>query len=445
VVYDAVVAEKKTEGDLPGEAKEAEQKGNVRGPNTNGAPQPEVDAALAGSPQLVEATYTTQVQTHCCMETHGVVAQWEDIDKLLVYASTQGTFSVRNELSEVFDLPKTNVRVITRHMGGGFGSKFGAGVYGVMAAKLAKKAKAPVKLMLDRKGEQLAAGNRPDSRQTLKIGATNDGKLTGIKLISFGTAGVGTGAGTSGPARRIYDCPAIHTQESDIFTNAGPGAAFRAPGHPQGAFALEQAIDELAYKVKMDPLEFRRINTTHHGIRQREYDLGAARIAWQKRNPMVAADRGPIKRGIGVANSVWYYYYGTGFQCDVQVNSDGSVEFHNGVQDIGTGIRTVLAMVVAEELGLKPRNHRQHHPCRTQCCLSGQKENVQNCGRDARGDAGRLERRRRQDLCKGIACQQCDLARCGEENTRGSLQSYRRTRHGPPRSAIRHRRRCSIL
>jgi xanthine dehydrogenase YagR molybdenum-binding subunit len=106
----------------------------------------------------------------------------------------------------------------------------------------------------------------------------------------------------------------------------------------------------------MDPLEFRKINTTHHAIRQKEYELGAARLAWEKRNPQAAADRGPIKRGIGVANSVWYYYYGTGFQCDVQVNNDGSVEFHNGVQDIGTGIRTILAMVVAEELGLQPEN-----------------------------------------------------------------------------------------
>ncbi len=239
-------------------------------------------------------------------------------------------------------------------MGGGFGAKFGAGVYGVTAAKLARKAKAPVRLMLDRKEEHLCVGNRPDSVQTLKIGATKDGKLTGIKLISYGTAGVGTGAGTSGPARNIYDYKHYYSEESDIFTNAGPGAAFRAPGHPQGAFALEQMIDELAYKLGMDPLEFRKMNTATNEIRQAEYKLAAEKSGWSKRNPQPGVDSGPIKRGIGLANSVWYYFYGTGFQATVQVNKDGSVEVTNGVQDIGGGITTVIAMVTAEELGLKP-------------------------------------------------------------------------------------------
>ncbi len=360
VVFEQAVEEKKSEGDLPGAAATAGQNGNVRGPQIRpkgGAPD-KVDAALAGSDAVVEATYRTQVQTHSAMETHGVVAQWQDLNHLTVWASTQGTFTVRDELAEVFEMPKSQIRVLTKHMGGGFGAKFGAGIYGVMAAKLARQANAPVRLMLDRKEEHLCVGNRPDSTQKLKVGANSDGKLTALKLLAYGTAGVGTGAGVSGPARNIYEIEHIYSEESDVFTNAGPGAAFRAPGHPQGAFALEQAIDELAYKLKIDPLAFRKTNTSKNEIRQVQYKLAAAKANWAKRNSRPAADSGPIKRGMGVANSVWYYFYGTGFQASIQVNSDGSVEPTNGVQDIGGGITTIIAMVVAEELGLKPTDIR---------------------------------------------------------------------------------------
>ncbi|MFQ5605168.1 MAG: xanthine dehydrogenase family protein molybdopterin-binding subunit [bacterium] len=356
LVFDKRVKQQTTEGDVPDAASKVSQSGNIRGPNIRprDATPEKVDAAIAQSDVVVEATYRTQVQTHSALETHGVVAQWQDEEHLEVWASTQGTFSVRNELAEVFELPKTHVRVVTKYMGGGFGAKFGAGIYGVMAAKLARKAKAPVRLMLDRKEEHLAVGNRPNSVQTLTLGASKDGKLNAIKLISYGTAGVGTGAGTSGPARNIYECENIYTEESDVFINAGPGAAFRAPGHPQGAFALEQCIDELAYKLKMDPIEFRRKNTLNNEIRQVEYELGMKKVGWARRNPKPAASKGPIKRGLGVANSVWYYFYGTGYQVTIQVNSDGSLELTNGVQDIGGGIGTIMAMVVAEELGLQP-------------------------------------------------------------------------------------------
>ncbi|MEK7484093.1 MAG: molybdopterin cofactor-binding domain-containing protein, partial [Planctomycetota bacterium] len=169
----------------------------------------------------------------------------------------------------------------------------------------------------------------------------------------YGTAGVGTGSGASAPFRALYDCEKFYTSESDVFTNASPGAAFRAPGHPQGIFALEQAIDELAYKLQIDPLEFRKMNTKRHEARQVEYQIGAERFGWSKRNPKPGATSGPIKRGVGVANSLWYYIYGVGFQASIKVHSDGSVELTNGVQDLGTGIRTVIAMIVAEELGLK--------------------------------------------------------------------------------------------
>jgi xanthine dehydrogenase YagR molybdenum-binding subunit len=335
-----------------GGARNVQQQGNVRGPVVQGAEHKEkLEQVFAESDVVVDLEFRTQVQTHSALETHGVVADWR-ADGLTVYASTQGTASVRDELAAVFDLKKSQVRVITEFMGGGFGAKFGAGNYGVLATHLARKAKAPVRLMLTREEEHLCVGNRPDSFQRLRIGAKQDGSLNAMHLVNFGTGGVGTGAGASGPARSMYSCPVIVTEDSDVFTNAGPAAAFRAPGHPQGAFALEQTIDELAHKLQMDPLDLReKIDTSD--ARRVERRIGAERIGWKDRHPP-GADPGPIKRGMGFAQSIWYRFMNRDSHCEVRLTQDGSVELLSGVQDIGTGIRTALAQCVAEELGLKP-------------------------------------------------------------------------------------------
>jgi len=329
------------------------QKGNVRGPavGRRGGPHGDIAKGFAEAETVVEGDYKTQVQTHCSLETHGVVADWKP-DMLTVYASTQGTPTVRDELAEVFSIPKSRVRVITEYMGGGFGAKFGAGNFGVVATALSKQTGAPVKIMLTRKQEQLSSGNRPDARMHLKIGAKNDGTLTAMQLVSYGTAGVGTGAGSAGPTQNMYKCANVHTEEYDVFTNAGPAAAMRAPGHPQGCFALEQAIDELAEKLGIDPLELRDKND-EHPARREERRIGAQLADWSQRHK-AGADAGPIKRGLGVAQSVWYRIGDTNSNAEIRITRDGSVEFMSSVQDIGGGIRTVLAQVVAEELGLRP-------------------------------------------------------------------------------------------
>jgi xanthine dehydrogenase YagR molybdenum-binding subunit len=331
------------------------QKGNVRGPvrgGPRGEPRGDVSKGLAAAEVTVEAEFRTQVQTHSALETHGVVADWKP-DSLTVYASTQGTASVRDELAEIFNLKKSQVRVITDFMGGGFGAKFGAGNYGVLATHLSKKANAPVRLMLDRKDEHLSVGNRPDSFQRLRIGAKRDGQLVAIHLESYGTAGVGTGAGCAGPAQNMYECPNILTEEADVFTHSGPAAAFRAPGHPQGCFALEQAIDMLAERLQIDPLALRDKND-QSASRREERRVGAQRVGWSSRRHQPGADPGTVKRGIGVAQSVWYRFINLDSACEVRVTRDGSVELLSAVQDIGGGIRTALAQVVAEELGLRP-------------------------------------------------------------------------------------------
>ena len=341
------------------------QTGNVHGPNrsgTLGPPRGDVAAGFAAAEVIVDATYRTQVQTQSALETHGVVADWK-ADGLTVYASTQGTSTVRDELAEVFKLPKSQVRVITEFMGGGFGAKFGIGNFGVLATHLSKKSGAPVRLMLDRREEHTCAGNRPSSVQHLRIGARRDGTLTAIHLDAYGTAGAGTGAGCGGPAKNMYPCPNVLVEESDVFTHAGPAAAFRAPGHPQGCFALEQSIDELAEKLGMDALALRDKIDVDEELggknvdslaRREERRIGAERIGWRGRHAP-GADAGPVKRGIGVAQAIWYRFVDLDASCEVRITRDGSVELLSAVQDIGTVISTALAQVVAEELGLTPQ------------------------------------------------------------------------------------------
>lgn len=331
-----------------GGPKDVPQKGNVHGPQrkTIGDTQ----KGFADADVIVEGEYFTQVQTHSALETHGFVVDWKP-EEVTVYASTQGTSSVRDEFAEVFKLPKSKVRVITEYMGGGFGAKFGAGNEGVVAANLSQKANAPVKLMLDRRQEHIVS-NRPDSHQKLKIGAKQDGTLTAIELTSYGTAGVGTGAGTAGPATNMYKCPNLLTEEYDVFINAGPGAAFRAPGHPQGCFAFEQTIDDLAVKLNMDPLALRE-KIDESPARKAERALILERTNWRNRRP-AGSDTGPIKRGMGIAQSVWYRFVSMNSSCEVRVSRDGSVELMSAVQDLGTGTKTLLAVVVAEEFGIPP-------------------------------------------------------------------------------------------
>ncbi len=336
-----------SEADLP-------QKGNVRGPDVGGGqegPKGDVDKGFSESDVVLDGTFTTQVQTHSALETHGLVADWRD-DGLTVYSSTQATNSVRDELAAVLGLPKSKVRVITEYMGGGFGAKFGAGTYGVVAAELSRKTKLPVRLFMDRKEEHWSQGNRPSSQQTLKVGAKRDGTLHAMSLKTYGTAGVGTGAGTAGPVQNMYVCPNCRTEEYDVFTNAGPGTAFRAPGHPQGCFALEQMMDELAEKLNLDPLALRDKNDAHEA-RKVERSIGAEKFGWSRRHAP-GADAGPIKHGMGMAQSVWYRINNMDSACEVRIARDGSVQVLSAVQDIGGGIRTVMAQVVAEELGLRP-------------------------------------------------------------------------------------------
>ena len=189
--------------------------------------------------------------------------------------------------------------------------------------------------------------------------------------------------------------PNLLTEEYDVFINAGPGAAFRAPGHPQGCFAFEQTIDDLAAKLNMDPLTLRE-KIDENPARKAERQVILERTNWRNRRP-AGSDAGPAKRGMGVAQSVWYRFVNMNSSCEVRVSRDGSVELMSAVQDLGTGTKTLLAIVVAEEFGIPPgerwhsdrryalpdraRLGRQRycgvdHACGSQCGVSGEAETL---------------------------------------------------------------------
>lgn len=316
------------------------------------AAEDEVTRLLGEADVAVKGTFDTQVQTHVPLETHGVVCHWEN-DKLTCYCSTQATFGALRELSH----PRGSVRapeaeVICEYIGGGFGGKFSAGREGVAGALLAREAGRPVKLMLDRREEHETVGNRPDANQKLEMGVKKDGEILCLRARSWGTAGTGLG-GAGAHNDGIYRLGAIDKIEYGVRVNAGNARALRAPGFPQGVFALESLMDMAAEKIEMDPVEFRRKNDDHP-IRTHEYDIAKKMIDWDKKwNKKAGAGAGEVKRGVGVASSLWFAAGGGGASVLVRIHRNGSVEVRNGSQDIGTGTRTIMGQVAAEELGLQ--------------------------------------------------------------------------------------------
>ena len=314
-------------------------------------------AGFAAAAFTVEGTYSTQVQTHASLETHGCVCEW-DGDKLTAWVSTQAVHGTREGFAQALKIPQANVRVITEFMGGGFGSKFAPDAQGLLCARLAKAANAPVKLMLDRKEEHLATGNRPSAFAKVKAGVSKDGKLTAFDAQTWGTGGAG--AGSDYPLPYIYVFPNRRRVHTDVYINAGQQRAMRAPGHPQGCFVTEVLMDELADQVRMDPVEFRLRNLPSlapNAMWARYFPMGAERIDWKRRHVTGDPTPGPIKRGLGCSANRWGGA-GQGGRAHCEITADGGVVMRSGSQDIGTGNRTIMGIVVAETLGLEVRDVR---------------------------------------------------------------------------------------
>ena len=331
----------------------------------------DVARGFAEADVVLEQTYRTECEIHTPLELHGCVAKW-DGESLTIWESTQGVFSVQARVAEVLHLPLSKVRVIGHYMGGGFGSKLQADKSTIIAALLAKKTARPVKMFLSREETFLAAGNRPPATMKLKAGVKKDGTLTALEFSGIGSSGAYPAGGTSlldWLVRDLYLCPNVRTETTDVYINAGPARPFRAPGHPQGAWALEQMIDSLAEAIKMDPVDLRLKNIpafsqarpgnppyTTTGLREC-LEKGAAAFGWNdaRKKPAKTPVSGHIKRGVGVAGALWIAGGGNPpSTVIVKLFSDGSANLNMGASDIGTGTKTVMAMIVAEELGVKP-------------------------------------------------------------------------------------------
>jgi xanthine dehydrogenase YagR molybdenum-binding subunit len=323
----------------------------------------DVAAALENADVVVTREYRTPVALHTALEPHGAVAEWTG-DFLTVWESTQGIFMTRADVAKAFQLPLSSVRVIKNYMGGGFGAKNGASHATYIAVALARQLGRPVRCILDREGEQTDAGNRPATIQRVTLGAKRDGSLTAIKLDA--TIGLGIGGWLGGPGKifhELYACANVRTEETFVYMNTAAMTSFRAPGHVEGAFALERAMDVLASELDLDPLELRRRN---YAARDQEknrpysakhldrcYTEGAQRFGWGRARTRSRDTSSRIRRGVGMASLVWGAGGGPPAYATVRLNRDGTIEVLTGAQDLGTGARTVMAQIAAETLGAK--------------------------------------------------------------------------------------------
>jgi xanthine dehydrogenase YagR molybdenum-binding subunit len=313
---------------------------------------------------VVEGEYRTQVVLHSSLETHQSVVQWLG-DTLEVYISTQYIWGVRSEISEALGIPGDKIRVVCQFMGGGFGAKNSADEHTFIAIELAKRTNRPVRCALTRREENLASGNRNATIQRLTIGAKADGTLTALGGEYVNAVGWdGWSSPTEGPMQQLYSCPNVKTTTYAAKINQPPMKAFRAPGFVEGTFGLESLMDVLAAKLGMDPLELRRKNYADSdpsgekpfSSKNLMECYRRAEPHWERRHEVRARSTETVKRGVGMASQVWYGGGGPPSYAWIRVGSDGRATVVTAMQDIGTGSKTAMAQIAADELGI-PLEH----------------------------------------------------------------------------------------
>jgi CO/xanthine dehydrogenase Mo-binding subunit len=318
------------------------------------------EQGLAEADVVVEAVYGTQVVVHNALETHQAICRYEG-DVLEVYISTQYIWGVREDVAERLGVPQDKVRVVCEYMGGGFGAKNGAGSYTFIAAELARRSGRAVRCALTRREENMAAGNRNATIQRLTIGARSDGTITALGGEFVNAVGWdGWSATTAGPMEMLYRCANLKTVSHGAKINTSPMAAFRAPGFVEGTFGLECLIDELAAKLDLDPLELRRKNySDQDAMDDRPFSsknlaecYRRAEPHWERRHEVRARSTDTWKHGVGMASQIWYGGGGPPSYAWVRLGADGRAQVVTAMQDIGTGTRTAMAQIAAEELGV---------------------------------------------------------------------------------------------
>ncbi len=311
------------------------------------------DEAFKTADKVMEGYYGLPCITHCCLESHGQVSEFKD-GELSVWPSTQNVSGFAGAFTSDLEISADKIHVDTQYMGGGFGSKFAADKWGVICAKLSKQSGRPVKLMLERAQDQMIAGHRPSTYGNVKVGVKKDGSIVAMDFDVWGSGGMQTYRMPPLPYLFTKNVP-YRTKGRGILTNRGLIRAWRGPNHPQAALMTICALDDAAAAIDMDPITFFKKNLAMTE-RAEEYaeqiDKAAELIKWKERwHARGDKTAGPIKRGVGLSIHTWG---GAGHpsNCSVTINPDGSVVGRLGTQDLGTGTRTVCAIVLAETLGL---------------------------------------------------------------------------------------------
>jgi len=315
------------------------------------------EKAFAEAAVVSEGLYGIPLITHCCLESHGSISEWTDSDHLFTHISTQNVSGIPGQMAEALKMPATNIRVHQDHIGGGFGSKFSPDRWGIFTAEISKKADGkPVRIMLERDAELEVAGARPSAYARVKVGAMKDGTVVAWQSNSWGTGG--PGGGGMPPIPYVFSIPNQRQEHIAIRNNIGPARAWRAPNHPQAAVLTMCALDDLAAKLNMDPVEFfgKNLNLTkqRENTYREELAIASELMEWkQKWHPrrQIAPGGTGIVRGVGLSFHTWGGR-GHASDCDLTIHPDGSVDIKLGTQDLGTGTRTCILIVASETLGI---------------------------------------------------------------------------------------------
>lgn len=327
-----------------------------------------MQAGIAESDAHIDHIYSTPFEVHNPMEPHATITLWEGPEHLTIYDATQGVFTDRKRVAALLDLKPENVRVISPYLGGGFGSKGPVWSHVILTAMAAKKLNRPVKLAVARPQMFGMLGFRSETRQALKAGAKKDGTLTA--LSSHTTCLTSTFdefvEAASLSARMLYTSPNNSTSHRLIRANTGTPSYMRAPGEAPGTYGLEAAMDEMAYAINMDPVEFRLKNYAEQDPEKkipwsskslREcYRLGAERFGWSKRTMAPRSMRdGNTLIGWGMATSV-YPTRRSESSAKARLETDGSFLVDAGTQDLGTGTYTIMTEIAASVFGVPMHN-----------------------------------------------------------------------------------------
>jgi xanthine dehydrogenase YagR molybdenum-binding subunit len=323
----------------------------------------EPEKALAAAEVCVEATYTHPAEYHNPMEMHATVAVW-DGPKLTLHDKTQWVDNVQEQVALAFGLRKEDVRVLSPFVGGAFGSALRVWPHVLIAALAAKHVGRPVKLVLTRGQMYAVPGYRPHTAQKVALGAGRDGKLTAI--VHEGTAQTSTyeeyTESLINPTRYLYACPNVATRYRLAAMNVNTPSSMRAPGEASGVFALESALDELAVKLQLDPVELRLRNHADRDPHKRLpwsskslkecYREAARRFGWERRDPKPRSMRdGGLLVGWGMATATWPTFR-MAATVRARLRADGSAGVWTAASDIGPGTYTAMTQVAADALGL---------------------------------------------------------------------------------------------